>query len=426
MATAIGFIFFSYREFNYKLSTQSTKNASKKMHFKISAVGSRSSMRRTVDALSSQEKFNVIFPGYNEDVRTDINLWRRYFNHEFETKVAINSFSYESLYGVTVTLSWTGCLEIIKKYGVDVLLLGSSETAQALPPDLFSQHLPGNKILVCATPALTLDSLNDYLLEIDKLKLKSKIKLLVYNYNLYSGFSDSIYYQYAWAIKKNLLGLYRNKLFLGDYSYLNQKMGLPFSWQILFPVNPLKDHLPLENNKNRIGILDTNNKRWSILRERISLDMLKTQKGRRSILDMHISNYFSLGTNDDSCTWGEALGDKLKRFKEKSRQLADRVFLFRSPTLGNELKDFYACHGKTVSEHYKRIEGDGLELDDSDISRYNLTIEDFIFSGDQETQETPGRIFVDSMHVNIYGARKIIGHLGEELKRQFPELNWRD
>ena len=119
-----------------------------------------------LDALDSPELFSRFFPGYPEAMRTDRALWRDYFSREFDVKTMSETLSGNTPFGVTVYLSWAGCMDIFRRYGADVVIFGASDVAQAIPTDLLSDllkaaHIPGlsnPRVLNCTGAAGVIDS----------------------------------------------------------------------------------------------------------------------------------------------------------------------------------------------------------------------------------------------------------------------------
>ena len=107
-------------------------------------------------AISLRQKpalFDEVFPGY-EAARVDEEFWRRYMTLDFESRIYAPSVS-ASASGAVMT-SWGGSLELFRRFGADIVLIGSSETYNSLVPSILARSL-GGKVLSCAGSGMRLE-----------------------------------------------------------------------------------------------------------------------------------------------------------------------------------------------------------------------------------------------------------------------------
>lgn len=116
-----------------------------------------------VDALSSPKLFAALFPGYPDAMREDADLWRSYFSRTFEIDTFNGAMSRAFGEEFVVIEPWIGCLDIYKKYGADVVVMGTSEIFRGIMVDELAKGLsepgePTPKILLCTASAMQVNT----------------------------------------------------------------------------------------------------------------------------------------------------------------------------------------------------------------------------------------------------------------------------
>ena len=148
-----------------------------------------------IDLLNDRARFDQLFPGYGEALFQDKELWRAYFRYDFDPDSFLGSEPALMAQGFHVAYSWAGCFEIYKKYGADIVVLGSSETYKALIPAVLAADLSpvfGQKprVLYCATHGMPLEIVTTTAKELRALS-KTKPKAIVWGYSFWNSYLHS-------------------------------------------------------------------------------------------------------------------------------------------------------------------------------------------------------------------------------------------
>lgn len=120
-----------------------------------------------------------IFPGYDYKRVIDI-LKKKKYSDQFNQVVVSDYLSNYLQLDMGVTISVSSCIEVLKKLRADILIIGSSVTAQALPPGLISQSLadPSTKILQCSRPFWNIKNIKFLINQIHNLNIKIPMIIL--------------------------------------------------------------------------------------------------------------------------------------------------------------------------------------------------------------------------------------------------------
>ena len=381
-----------------------------------------------VDPLGFPELFSRFFPGYPDSMRRDRALWRDYFSRDFDIKIASEALSTGSTYGVTVYYSWTGCMDVFRRYGADIVVFGASEVGQSLPPDMLSRLLaeknPSSprepRVLMCLTSA----SVPEAVAEMSAEMLRSVPSVghpqwVIYGYEAMSAYVGSVFYESTVQSKSAMIDAYRRNRALGPLAAWNHRVVFPWTWNDVIRLRKVSAHLPFPlavMRRDRAAGFG----RWSILPEAISPDYLKDQ-GR---LRLHLSAYpfqnpLLVGNGLNACEWITEASIRLKRALDAARALAPHVLLYLSPSTGDDLASAPPCYPGAVQKMISSQSGDGVVTKAGDAGEYGLDYSDFVFSA---TEDEDGPLWIDSVHPNIRGARKITRTIAEmisdETKKQ--------
>lgn len=377
-------------------------------------------MAAKLDALASPVSFSALFPGYSFDIANDQTLWRNYFTREFETKTASSLLSgKDSEYGVTVHMSFTGCLDILRDYGTDILILGASDTAQGLPPDELAKYFPGRRVLMCASPSLTAEAMTEFLRLAHQFpKIKDEgIRLTIFGLSTTLTYLPSLYYPALHQSKMELMNSYRQRDFLGRYSYWNSRFRIPWSWKDFIPVRKQVMHLPLPNQLERKSKDLGNAERWSILPFEVTRSQLASPMAIDQLRERYPPTpFFFSGNEDPECQRMNRLKDVLGKLRERAEAISQRSVYFLSPTMGDELHQAKPCYLPSVKSALAELRSDRTLPLNLDSAAYGLSVEDFAFV---ERAWRPDEIRLDMGHLNIKGARKFTAKLVELMKEKF-------
>lgn len=124
------------------------------------------------------EVLNSVYPGFStEDIR---QFYKEQVGANTSlNQVVVSDYLSEILnYDAGVGASISGCVQFLKKFDVDVLIIGSSATAQALPPALLQKTLGHNvRVLQCARPFWNLNNIHFFIQQMKT--MNKKIPLVV-------------------------------------------------------------------------------------------------------------------------------------------------------------------------------------------------------------------------------------------------------
>jgi len=354
-----------------------------------------------------------IFPGYGPELAADQNLWRNYFRREFEIKVTSAYLSRDSEFGMVIYQSFTGCFDVIRRYGADILIIGASDVAQDIPPDELARFYPDKKILMCAAPTLTPDAMVATLELLERIyPLKHrKPELVILGMSRNTGYLSSPFYQPMTQSKLVQLQHYKQADFLGHYAYLNQTWRLPWTWNLLFPIRRDANHLPLVNriaHPERWSLLDID-----ILREDYDRDPRAFDEKRRN--NPQKSSLF-LGVEDDpGCRRLKHLPKLFKSVQEHAARIGDTVLMFTTPTMGDELREAPPCYTKLYDYAMNEPAATNVILLNGGMEFYGLTPLDFAFQDGKGGNEWMN---FDVAHPNFEGGQKITAKLVSVLREK--------
>jgi hypothetical protein len=381
----------------------------------VSAIGSHF-IRSKIDPLHDPALMGLTFPGYPREMTSDTDLWRNYFAREFETKVSASTLSLLGLegQGMAIHETWTGCLDILRDYGADILIVGASDTAQSLPPDELAKYFPDQRILMCASPSLTIDATREFLQLVAEISSPERpLRWIVFGMSTTLSFTPSIYYPAINRGKIEMLEAYRRKNFLGRYSFMNNRLSLPWSWNDILPVRRDVQHMPLPNRQERKKNALDNPERWSIFSFTMTPSELKDDARVQELRREHAPTaYFFSGDQDPSCARLQELSAKLQEVRDLSNQLAAHSLFFFNPTLGDELRQAPACYLPGLDHFLNGLRNSKTKI----IPRtdFGVPVADFAF---RERLDRPNEVKLDMAHVNISGARKITEAIAEFMMR---------
>ena len=378
-------------------------------HFWSGVLSSQGQL--ALDPLHSPELFSKLFPGYPDSMRTDQALWKDYFSRDFDVKVMSEALSVNSYYGNTVYYPWVGCLDVFRRYGADVVVFGASDVAQSLPPDLMARligeakipSLQNPRVLTCLGAAGVPEGFGEMAREM--LHSTGKVgrpKWIIYGYSATSAYVDSVFYESAALAKTISLNSYRRNVALGSFSQWNHPVLFPWTWNDFIRLKQVPSHLPfvLAIKKRDPS---ANFGRWSILPQVISRDYVRNEPALKLLLSAEpFRNPLLVGNTLTSCDWISESTRRLDATVRAFHELAPRVLLYLSPTTGDDLAVTPGCYGDSVKTMITREKSEGIDISIDDPKTYGLSYADFVFGDSVE-----GPLWIDSIHPNISGARKI-------------------
>lgn len=369
-----------------------------------------------IDPKKQPQILDSLFPGYGGPILwRDRNLWNNYFIRDMDTKVISTTFSEDKDYaGVVVHQSFTGCFDIVRRYGADILVLGASDLAQAAPPDILARHYPDRKILLCAAPTFTLDTAVESLDLIEKLYPKDfpRPELVLIGVSRTMAYLASPFYNALNWSKHEMVRRYKQADFLGRYAYLNQTYRFPWTWNVLYPVRRDANHLPLVNRIHHP-------ERWSILDLQISpeeylRDPTVFDEQRR--LNRQRSSVFLNAENEADCKGMARLHELFQSVNARALALGQKAVIFTTPTMGDELREAPRCYMEMYERELASLNGERTLAIHQDMKGYGLNILDFAF---KDSRKQGGLLTFDVAHPNISGAEKFTAYLSRAMAERF-------
>ena len=369
-----------------------------------------------LNVIQDKRLFNLLFPGYPEEMRFDSSLWSIYFNREFDQKIQIKELSINSESGVLVPLSWIGCLDIYQKYGADILLIGASNVAQGVMIDSLYQKLKTKysnpRILACTTPAMTPDIVSKFLIVIKSLKSAIKIKWTIIGLGPTEFLSTFPFYETLQFTKLEALADFKKKKSLGMLEAFNQKFSIPFSWNDVIPVRRLANHLPIDLGIKRIQMNINIPDRWSIDPQRFTNQEISNEEVL--IEKLNKSTFKNAYVEDDliknECQKQDLNVKKIDNIVSEAQQISENVLLFLFPTIGTELRSAPDCLVTLTNSFFERKSTDRVRFLNIKKAGYGLEIKDYVLR-----EGTENYFKVDLVHPNKNGAEKITSRIVDEI-----------
>ncbi len=371
------------------------------------------SVGASVDALRSPELFSAMFPGYPDRMREDAALWSGYFSRGFGTKVSVAALWPASRDGATVFYSWLGCLDIFRRYGADIVVLGASDTAQAVAPDLLARDLAaaggpglaGMRVLSCETPTMLPEVAAQTAEELAASGRRAR--WVVYGYTPGDGVTSSPEYEHVLRAKRALLDDYRRQSRLGRWAPWDRSAVFPWSWDDVFARFAGRDDLALNLIQEDASARSV--RRTAKFDARVP-DGIKDPRALEAWAGaLRLEHPFLGDMSAVGCGEFSDARARLSRTAAALRRLADRTLIFVDPTTGRELSTAPPCY---APGERAMVAGAEASVVDADLGRAaGLTAEDFVY----ESPPGSGRRRFNASHVARSGSRKVARRLAADI-----------
>lgn len=370
-----------------------------------------------VDVLGSPELFQLVFPGYPEEMRQDHSIWKKYFTSEFDSITYLPQLEPFHSHDFFVSTSWTGCFTLFEKYGANTIIFGSSEVFRSILPSAIKEQVQG-KVLLCTTSGMPLEGLNTALSILKKMRTFSQLQNIVWGVSPWSlALSNKSLKAYAQE-KFNFISNWeryskREPNFIEDFLFFYTRV-LTDSISKYFPRLDWSDFVPiridwvrrteLENFENipadvEGGFLPPS------LNHTNELAVMNWASGLKPY--SHILS--SLNENDCNLKKAENFLSPIFLSPDTSNI---RWFLFIPPTLDIFNRAAPPCYYPAVKTYLDSLrKHSNIFVYSEDISAYGLNYLDFVHERGESNQH-----FLDPNHTNYRGAVKISGHLGYWIK----------
>ena len=375
---------------------------------------------KVLDAIQDKKLFNLLFPGYPDEMRFDRSLWSVYFNRDFDQKIQIKQLSISSESGVLVPTSWIGCLDIYQKYGADILLIGASNVAQGVMIDSLYQKLNSKyanpRVLACTTPAMTPDIASEFINVIKSLKSPIKPTWTIIGLGPSEFLSTFPFFDTLQFTKQEALADFKKKKFFGILEVYNQKFSIPLSWNNVIPVRRLATHLPLDQEIKRVQMSINIPDRWSIDPENFTNEEVGSEERLFEKLNKSTfkNAYVESALVESECQKQNLNVEKMYNITSQAKQISEYVLLFLFPTVGTELRSAPDCFLKLTRSLFDKKSTKRVRYLAGKKEAYGLKISDYVL------REGAANYFkVDLVHPNKIGADKITSKIAEEILKDF-------
>lgn len=283
-----------------------------------------------------------------------------------------------------VKLSWSGCVDIFRKQGADIIILGASDSAYNLPLDLVQQELKTRfskplRVLLCSRIQMSPLMLYETLKALSESPYKAK--LIIWGYGAVSAQKNQ-------TDDYNHFNEMQNKILHDNLKKEQFGFGNIFSkWQWKQKRKPIADRKP-------IFIPD----------EVVQQNSFETYFQDYTQVIPFITDEMSAESCKDFSQASQHLELNLKLMK----QISDRVYVYLTPTTGVEYPVQAQCFLTSVVALLNSFSGNQVQINTQDWLWYGLQFQDFIFP-----YQLDGEIkyYLNPNHNNYPGAKKIVSKI---------------
>jgi hypothetical protein len=371
-----------------------------------------------VDLLNDRALFDQLFPGYGEALFQDKEFWEAYFRYDFGPDSFLGDEHGLTAQGFRVAYSWAGCFAIYKKYGADIVVLGSSETYKALIPAALSADLAPvfsqkPRVLYCTTHGMPLETITTTAKELLALS-GTKPKAIVWGYSFWTSY-----------LRSPTLAVYEDEIAdeYGRYQGLKARpvANSPFLDRVAVLSHfKIADYLPATNwdrvmsfslakARAAVGRTEQGN-REGIHVSRHTLD--SDDATLNDYLDANLKPYYDLvrGISDADCS--TAAQAPVGLAIDALRRLSPNVFIYVPPTTEHHRRTVPPCFIPVVMTMLRDAAGSrDVSFLDASPAAFGVNNRDFIYPTlDKDV------FYFDINHANAVGGEKITRKLADWLR----------
>ncbi len=350
--------------------------------------------------LETRELFEDLFPGYGE-ARSDAALWERYFSAEIAGQALYSpTLSLRDLDFIVIT-SWLGSLELFRRYGADVALIGNSEVLAGIDGRLLAEAsgTPNLKVLHIGHAGMMPATARREAAVMGTSGRRTRV--VVWGYSLWNSYVG----EHAAEVIRHADGA------------LNRAAPPPAAraWRRVFPRGfdwgdwILQDRASvLKPLRNRRGPMVGRVGGWEV-RQRAGqagftfpLSALSRPRVLEDMAALARPRYHGLaGMTPADCRLDGASRD-LDAALAELLKLSDRVVLYLTPTTPLLGRAAPSCLRPAVVDMLRSKAGPRVLVETADWSGYGLGYEDFVFPNPKG-----GWANLDVNHVNFSGSLKV-------------------
>lgn len=329
--------------------------------------------------------FGEVFPGY-EAIRNDDDFWRRYLSLDFDARIYAPSLS-ESASGAVMT-SLGGSLEMFRRYGADIVYLGSSETYESLVPALLSRRL-GGRVLSCATSGVMQEQAG----QIARVLASSghRAKVAIWGFSSWSLYHAEGYADYARRFDASLA----QQADSTNTASLRRRLWLAAPKWSDFMAYSYQDEWDLRFGRFRLES--------TFADAEVSDD---AELARRAAAIRPYYPGFQRSTEADCVLTGAS--EKIDKTIADLASTADRVLIFIPPATPLQSGAAPACYLPALRRLLRSKAGPRVTVEVGDWTAYGLGWRDFL-----RPSNIRGFSWLDEIHVNYGGAVKVTNRVAD-------------
>ena len=369
-----------------------------------------------LDIFSDQALFNRFFPGYSAEVRKDRELWRDYFQRDFEPSYWLEHIYKAAGKEMKAFYAWTGCFDIFKRYGADVVALGNSEVFNGLIPDyLHDQIASGSKklrdprILVCSTGGMPMKTAELNVRELKRNLKGKKIPYLIWGYSFWIVYLDSyVLNHFDRGQRNNFFRYYRSRIVSSDFfarfdtKWQNWRLVdqfPPVNWEQVFPFG-FQDIRALRAAASLLKQGESGNL--------VPAEIVDNPKALAAAIGKMTPQYGGLdGITEDHCDIRRA-EKKFDEILALMEATAEKVIIYLHPANPLMTKAAPNCLFSAVVEMLERKRKPNVFISTKKWREWGLSYKDFLIPS-----TIPGQLRIDGNHTNYNGARRLTNRIAE-------------
>ncbi len=358
-----------------------------------------------IRALDFPDLFSSLYPGY-EAARTDDELWDRYFNGRALASFLWSPALDHSEVQHPMFLSFEGAHLVYAKYGADLLIYGSSETALGLVPQTLAHRLHSAgvyKVLPATRPTALVDTVRRSANWLAQQK-KPKAKIALWGYSGWNAFlrGDALVAAAKEQAEIVIPQTGRQKIRPGNElaarltdfrNNLNWNHVMPASFQVIrnhWSQSPARaGPLEFKQEPGQDGFV-------------FSTEALRNPENLAQIGEMaqpHFAHF--VGINESDCDLRSAARD-LDEALVSLKAVAENIFIYLTPVTPLVTKYVPACYWKNLRTLLLSRRGPRVFVNTGDWQSYGLNWGDFA------REFSPGYSYtLDANHTNFRGAQKV-------------------
>lgn len=288
-----------------------------------------------------------------------------------------------------VLLSWSGCINLFKKEGADIIIIGASDSAYNLPLDLINKKIKELKynilkVLLCSRVQMSPSMIYKTLQALEK--TKQKAQLIIWGYGAPSAFNKQFdLYSHFNSMQNQILN--EN---LKELSWGLKNIFSPITW---------KDHENINEDKRMPFFLP----------EHINI---KNELNDYLVGYTQTVPFITDEIDESGCEDFSHARIDLNRNLNLMKKLSKSVYLYLTPSTELEYLESANCYLPIVRALLRSYEDHKVIVNTADLTWYDLEYKDFLFNFNIRGKS---RYYLNPNHNNYEGAKKIVSKLVDDI-----------